>query len=178
MEKHVFFTCQIEPLTAAFRSSYGHDLKRQNIAQLVRTPFVALLFFMSIAIPGTLNTVQSASKKSQLQLVQNKCNTAERISVSGNKTTLPSINSPSENVALIKGIPGKQFPVYIPFYFFFLGFFLVLVQKWILVKNSDGSNGNKELTTQNKRVKNNQGKILIEGGGPGRESLISVPMSN
>jgi hypothetical protein len=182
MEKYTFFTCQIAPIPAAFRSFHGHDLKRKSMAQLIRTPFVALLFIMSIAIPGALNTVQSASKKSQLQLIQNQYNTAEKMSILNDKTTSPSIISPPENIEMIKVISGKQFPVYIPFYFFFLGFFLVLVQKWILVKNNDGSNGKKngyyEPSMHNKKVKNSQREFFLEGRGLTRETFISVPMSN
>ncbi len=183
MENGFFFTCQIEPVSISFLCSDFKKSKKVLLQQIIRISCAALLFIMSITFLSTISAVYSASKKNETYFDRIRGSTPEALPAVGIKNTISAANPIREKPVMKKGFPVEQFPVYIPFYFFILGFFLVLAQHWILVKGGDAADArqtnehNKSCGPQENFIKN-QRKIQLEGSELGRKTLISVPTSN
>jgi hypothetical protein len=192
MKTQAYFTCQIEPGSFILQDADFHTSKRRIIAQMRRISGWALLFIMAIATFSTFNAVQSASIKSSLKFEDTQIN--EYMENSGMNALAAINNTPTkEEMFLISknadfmpknDFITEQFPIYIPFYFFFLGFILVLAQHWILLKShghkkeENNKTGLKEIHEQNLRSSYLITNFQSKAGAPGRNTLMSVPMSN
>jgi hypothetical protein len=148
MKKPKIFTCQIEPLPPILRSQDGKWSKSQIVDKTMQITSIAILLIVAIAAFSTINAVYIASKKNELQFKQTLNNEGSR-----NQGIFPVADQKNKPYGrVILSIPfdrdfimkkdsiKRQFPVYVPFYFFLIGFFLVLAQRWIFFKGNRNAN--------------------------------------